>query len=89
MLPDKYGIHEKTVKKADGSYDVVIGCFLCFAYTIIFMPATRPRDQLTTAVGGQKIKNKAQETAKMISTKNPESHAACQDFSISQGIASS
>ena len=20
MLPDKYGIHEKTVKKADGSY---------------------------------------------------------------------
>ena len=35
MLPDKYGIHEKTVKKADGSYDVVIGRFLCFAYTII------------------------------------------------------
>ena len=30
MLPDKYGIHEKTVKKAYGSYDVVIG-------TIIFL----------------------------------------------------
>ena len=35
MLPDKYGIHEKTVEKAHGSYDVVIGRFLCFAYTII------------------------------------------------------
>ena len=35
MLPDNYGIHEKTVKKAYGSYDVVIGRFLCFAYTII------------------------------------------------------
>ena len=31
MLPDKYGIHEKTVKKPTA----VIGRFLCFAYTII------------------------------------------------------
>ena len=39
----KYGIHKKTVlnkncllKKAYGSYDVVIDRFLCFAYTVIF-----------------------------------------------------
>ena len=41
MLPDNYGIHEKTVKKAYGSYDVVIGRFLCFAYTVIYAAHTR------------------------------------------------
>ena len=36
MLPDNYGIHEKTVKKAYGSYDVVIGRFLYALHTPLF-----------------------------------------------------
>ena len=35
MLPDKYGIHEKTVKKADGSYRSLP--MLRIHYYIIFM----------------------------------------------------
>ena len=60
MLPDKNGIHEKTVKKVDGSYDVVIGRFLYASHTLLFF-FFKKKNQLEKinriGIGGNKAEN--------------------------------